>query len=672
MSAQPDAALAGTLHTIAVPARMRAAMLRRSLREHPGPTVAGLAGLLAAGWLIRYALRGDQHTLALLVGAWVLGWIVLPLLLGGGRGRVRPAHLRLEPIGGVPAATGLLAASAIGIGPAVSLVALAALPVHAARHGSVAVLVAAVGAVLLWLLGLIGSAIALEIVGHAGGPAGALLTGVFTGTAMGVAGSLWAVFPWVSVLLVGAPDEVVRAMGYVPSAWPVSAASGPTGQGVRLMATLVGIVALCAAAYLMLVRRVITTGVPFRPRGTTALPLVRRGGGEPTARRESTAASPVGDGRAQRGSTAASPAKDGRARRGSTAASPAGDGRARRGWRAWVPAATRAVAGRELRAWMRHPLRLQYLAFAVVYGALLAGLPLLSDVDLLLPWAGPFAVLGAAAMSAGLVGLDGTALWLPLTTPGGERAEVRGRTLAWLVLVTPIGVLLAVVGVILAPDVDPLAALSTLPALLGAGASVPVWVSLLRVRPVADPRHPTSADNPTDIVSVLVATGSGLVAAAPVLALVIWGPPEVTPLLPLVGLLSGAAAWRGGIWLADERLTRRGTDVLAAAGQRSRPPETVLPLTWDAEWYRENKATAWALGLLTVGWIPVIPQGVMPLAFGIDSGWIVAGHLSGSAHTAVGLAMVGLGVAMLLAGLVLWDRRPQPAGPPQPAPGQHT
>ncbi|WP_430502528.1 hypothetical protein ACQRWP_13285 [Micromonospora trifolii] len=618
MSAEPIAPgrLGGTLGAIAVPARMRATMLRRSLREHPGPTVAGLVGLLAAAWLIRYALRGDPHTLGLLAGAWVLGWIVLPLLLGGGRGRVRPAHLRLEPIGGVPAAIGLLAASAIGIGPAVSLVALAALPVHAARHGTVAVLVTAGGAVLLWLLGLIGSAIALEVVGHAGGPAGALLTGIFTGTAMGVAGSLWAVFPWVSVLLVAAPQEVVRAMAYVPSAWPVAAATGPTGQGVRRITALVGIVALCAAAYIMLVRRVIAAGAPFRPRRTAA-------------------------------------------------ASPAG---AEREWLGWVPAATRAVVGRELRAWTRHPLRLQYLAFAVVYGALLAGLPLLSDVDLLLPWAGPLAVLGAAAMSAGLVGLDGTALWLPLTTPNGERAEVRGRALAWLVLVTPIGVLLTVAGIIVAPDVDPLAALCTLPALLGAGAAVPVWVSLLRVRPVADPRHPTAADNPTDIVSVLVATAAGLLAAAPVLALVVWGPPPAAPLLPLVGLLGGAAAWWGGVWLADERLARRGTAVLAAAGQRSRPPETALPLTWDVQWYRENKSTAWALGLLTVGWIPVIPQGLMPLAFGIDSGWIVAGHLDGGARTSVGLAMVGLGVAMLLTGLVLWDRRPQPGGPPQTAP----
>ncbi|MEE6257157.1 hypothetical protein [Plantactinospora sonchi] len=637
MSAHPSAPgpLGGTLGKIAVPARMRTAMLRRSLREHPGPTVAGLTGLLAAAWLIRYALRGDQHTLALLVGAWVLGWIVLPLLLGGGHGRVRPAHLRLEPIGGVPAAIGLLAASAIGIGPAVSLVALAALPVHAARHGPVALLVAASGAVLLWLLGLIGSAIALEVVGHAGGPAGALLTGVFTGTAMGVAGSLWAVFPWVTVLLVGAPDEVVRAMAYVPSAWPLSAVTGPAGRGVWTMAALAGVVLLCAVAYILLVRRMITAGVPFRPRRTAAVPFPRRADSGPAATR---------------------------------GASPAEVGRTRPGWLGWVPAATRAVAGRELRAWLRHPLRLQYLAFAVVYGALLAGAPLLSDVELLLPWAGPLAVLGAAAMSAGLVGLDGTALWLPLTTPDGERAEVRGRVLAWLVLVTPIGVLLTVAGVALAPDVDALVAVATLPALLGAGASVPVWVSLLRVRPAADPRHPTSADNPTDIVSVLVATGGGLLAAAPVLALAVWGPPGMAPLTPLVGLLCGAAVCWGGVWLADERLARRGTEVLAAAGQRSRPPETVIPLKWDAEWYRENKATAWALVLLTVGWIPVIPQGVMVLAFGIDGGWIVAGHLEGGVRTATALGMVALGGAMLLTGLVLWGRRPQPGDSPRARP----
>ena len=88
---------------VLTPARMRASMFRRSLREHPGPAVAGLCGLLAAGWLIRYGWYGDQHTLSIMAGTWVLGWIVLPLMLGGGRGRVRPSHLRLEPVGTLPA-----------------------------------------------------------------------------------------------------------------------------------------------------------------------------------------------------------------------------------------------------------------------------------------------------------------------------------------------------------------------------------------------------------------------------------------------------------------------------------------------------------------------------------------------------------------------------------------
>ncbi|MEV4283795.1 hypothetical protein, partial [Actinoplanes xinjiangensis] len=115
------------MSVVGTPARMRASMFRRSLREHPGPVVAAIVGLLTAAWLIRYGVYGDRHTLSILAGTWVLGWIVLPLMLGGGRGRVRPSHLRLEPVGSVAAAAGLLLASAVGIGPLVSLVALTAL-----------------------------------------------------------------------------------------------------------------------------------------------------------------------------------------------------------------------------------------------------------------------------------------------------------------------------------------------------------------------------------------------------------------------------------------------------------------------------------------------------------------------------------------------------------------
>ncbi len=570
--------------TVATVARMRAAMFRRALRANPGPAVAALIGLLAAGWLIVYAVRpaAQPGTLAVLTGSWVLGWILLPLLLGGVRGRVRPGHLRLEPVTAPAAAVALLTAAAIGIGPAVSLVALAALPAHAARHGVATALLTAVGALLLWLLGLFGSTVALEAAGRSGGPAAALLTGVLTGTAMGVLGSAWAVAPWASLLLVFGPpaglDRVLRAA---------------YGSPVTLV-VLASLVAAAFAGYLALVRRVLA------------------GAARPASGRAT-----IRPGRFPRGPIA-------------------------------------GVAGREWRSWLRHPLRLQYLAFALVYGVLLAALPLLADVSLLAPWAGVLVALWAAAMAAGLVGLDGTALWLPMTAPGGERAEVLGRSLAWLAFAAPAGVLLTVAGVLLAPGVSPLAAVAVLPAALGAGAAVPVWVSLLRVRPVDDPRRPTAADNPTDIVSVLLVMVAVLVAAAPAFALVVWGPRWLG--VP-AGLACGLAAWWGAIWAGVERLRRRGTEVLAAAGQTTREPATRIPLTWDAAWVRSHRTTVWALALLTVGWLPVVPQGLLVLVFDISGGWIVASHLTGTARTATALGMVALGGAMLLTGLILWDRR---------------
>ncbi|GAA4602305.1 ABC-2 type transport system permease protein [Actinoplanes octamycinicus] len=614
MTATIDAAPASTPPAAAVATlvRMRATMLRRALRENPAPLVAAVAGLLAAAWLIRYAVRGNPHTLGILAGAWVLGWIVLPLLLGGTRGRLRPTQLRLEPITPGPMTAGLLAASAVGIGPAVSLLALAALPVHAAvQHGFRAAVLAAVGALLLWLVGLTGSAVAVEAVGRAAGPVGAILTGTFTGAVMGVTGSVWAVAPWIGTLLVtGPPPSVVEVLARVPSDWPLAAAAAAPGAAAGLLAGLAGLVGALLAGYGVQVRRVVSAGTPFRR---------RRGAG--------------------RGSEGTP---------GRTTARP----------RHPVPGPLRAVAVRELISWVRHPLRLQYLTFAVVYGSLLALLPLLAHVDLLAPWAGPLAVLWASAMAASLVGLDGTALWIPLLTPSGEAAETRGRALAWLLLALPVGLLLTVAGILVAPGVDPLPAIAVLPALLGAGATTPVWVALLRVRPVRDARHPTAADNPTDIVSVLLALAGPLVAAAPAFALAVWGPDGLRWLAPVAGLLTGFAVGRGALWLADDRLAQRGTEVLAAAGDRSAPPPPAVPLTWDPGWYRENRATAWALVLLTVGWLPVLPQGLLVLVLDVHGGWIVASHLTGGVRTGVALGMVALGAGMLLTGLVLWGRRP--------------
>ncbi|WIM98939.1 hypothetical protein ACTOB_002561 [Actinoplanes oblitus] len=687
MTATVEVRPAGPPAAVATLVRMRATMLRRALRENPAPLVAAVAGLLAAAWLIRYAVRGDPHTLTVFGGAWVLGWIVLPLLLGGTRGRLRPTQLRLEPITAGPMTAGLLAAAAVGIGPAVSLVALSSLPVHAAvRHGAGPAAIAAAGALLLWLIGLAGSAVAVEAVGRAAGPVGAVLTGTFTGVVMGVSGSVWAVAPWIGRLLeTGPPPGAVAVLERLPSDWPLAAATASPGVAAGRLIGLAVLAGALVGGYAVQVRRVLAAGTPFRRRGGGGSAVVHSGGvstegaadggntghtvlrGRPQGGRvtpDAVTAGPitpdavtpdaVTTGPATPDAVTAGPVTPGPQKRRLTPARPT----RRTASNSTIPGPLRAVTVRELISWVRHPLRLQYLTFAVVYGLLLALLPLAAHVTLLAPWAGALAVLWASAMAASLVGLDGTALWIPLLAPGGETAETRGRALAWLVLALPIGGLLTVAGLLIAPDVDPLPVLAVLPALLAAGASTPVWVGVLRVKPVLDARHPTAADNPTDIVSVLLALAGPLVAAAPAFALVVWGPDGLRWLGPVVGLVAGVAVGRGALWLADDRLARRGTEVLAAAGDRSAPPAPAVPLTWDPQWYRENRATAWALLLLTAGWLPVLPQGLLVLVLDAHGGWIVASHLAGGARTGVALGMVALGAGMLLAGLVLWGRRP--------------
>jgi ABC-2 type transport system permease protein len=281
------------MSSVAVVARMRGAMFRRAVRDSAGPAIAAVLGLAGAGWMLWYAWfgAGRAGTVSLLVGLWVLSWITLPLLLGGVRGRVRPAHLRLEAMPVPVMSLSLLVASALGVGPAVSAVALLAIPAHAFSEGSAAVLVALAGAVLMWLLGLVGSAVALELVGRAGGPGGSVLTGILTGTVVGGLGSAWAVAPWIGRLLAdGPPASLDVVLRWLPP------------DSLPGLLVLLAVVAALAVAHIALVRRTLAGAVRS---GRSRTLRVRIGRG-----------------------------------------------------------AVGAVATRELITWVRHPLRLQYLAWS--------------------------------------------------------------------------------------------------------------------------------------------------------------------------------------------------------------------------------------------------------------------------------------------------------------------
>jgi ABC-2 type transport system permease protein len=85
-------------------------------------------------------------------------------------------------------------------------------------------------------------------------------------------------------------------------------------------------------------------------------------------------------------------------------------------------------------------------------------------------------------------GEDGTAFWLTRMVPGVERADVRGRQVAWLLVVGPAMVVLTVAPIAVTgqgwawPFV-----LASLAAVLGATPGLMAWVSVARPVPEKDP-----------------------------------------------------------------------------------------------------------------------------------------------------------------------------------------
>lgn len=241
----------------------------------------------------------------------------------------------------------------------------------------------------------------------------------------------------------------------------------------------------------------------------------------------------------------------------------------------WRPAtALGAVVGKEVRTWSRDLVRIHFLAFCLVYAVTYALLPLLIDVTDYLPLTGVFAVALAVGSSAHLHSSDGTALWQTLMLPGSVRADIRGRQLAWLLVVTPPAVLLTVAGVAWHGEAR-LAAWATglLPVVLGAGAGLLVLMSVRMPIRMADPhRRGSNPGSDGGGISGLVwlALLGLVVLTSPVLTLLVLG--TVRDSAPLLWLATPAGAVLGGLlaWglgrLAAGHLSRRGPELLAKLG----------------------------------------------------------------------------------------------------------
>jgi hypothetical protein len=297
---------------------------------------------------------------------------------------------------------------------------------------------------------------------------------------------------------------------------------------------------------------------------------------------------------------------------------------------------TMAAIVKELRSWQRDPVRLQGVVVAPAFALMTCLLPLAFDSTSFLAFAGALTALMGAVTTTNLYGQDGTALWLTLLTPGSERADVRGRQLAWLAVFGPMTALLTVAGGIASgePDLWPWA-LAASAALLGGGAGLLPLVSVDQLVPGPDPRE--HRDSPLEhgdltgvaFVTMLLALGTAL----PALGTVILGVTlDIEALLWLgvaVGVSTGVAAYVLLGRSAARRLAERGPELLylMRVGREHSGHKADAGVI-DAMPPSRRRLVVWSV---TVGCIALFPQALVPTLMkasgNVAQVWFLALHM---------------------------------------------
>jgi ABC-2 type transport system permease protein len=211
---------------------------------------------------------------------------------------------------------------------------------------------------------------------------------------------------------------------------------------------------------------------------------------------------------------------------------------------------------------------------------------------------------------------------LTLTTPGSPRHDVRGRQLAWLLLVGPAALLLTLLLTALSRQTWALPwALALVAAGLGAGAGLVVLNSVFRLIPMTDPhlRGDDLLEHGFDPGQFLLLLLLAALLVAPALAVVFLGNAQNLDWLRWAGIPVGLGTgfiyswWFGR--LAYRQLEARGPDLLhlMRSGEIYKPavrnklerPGVELP----------RGKTALISLLVLAGCILLFPQGIVPLIF---------------------------------------------------------
>ncbi|GLX01885.1 hypothetical protein [Microtetraspora sp. NBRC 16547] len=569
--------------------RMRLGLMRHSLRgDNASNLYTGVSlGLILAFGTIAVAVLWPAY-LPLTLAAWLSGWIFGPIFIGGGSEALRPEYFSMLPATSGRIAAALLAGAFAGPAPVVNLIALLSLPVYGWRFGPAGVLVGLTAAVTTLVTMVMISRVIVALIGlFVRSRATAAAVGIVTGAAIALCSNGWA-----PVAALGGTDTPAWSQVLVrvlPSGWGVAAieAAWPLALAI-LIANAVVIALLLAAWAALLARRVVSAA---------------RGGVPP--------------------------------RRGTPRPFPSVSG-------------VRIAAAKELRAWWRDLVRVQLLATAFSYAIVTPLLLVTISAWIMVPFTGLIAIVMAAASSANLYGADGTALWLTLMTPGAERADVRGRQLAWLLIVGPAAVFLSLAGTLASGQTWAWPwVLGLLPALLGGGAGVIVLLAVTSLVPGTDP-HKRGGNPLSTGADETAETGLAwlVLVAVPATALPAAGAMLLNPWAGIAtGVLTGAlSAWGLGR-IAYRRLETHGIDLLNLM-KYGPAPETTKPTTADLPIQHRIGVTV----SYSIAWLPLFPQGLAPMfmkIFGVeDRGWFLALHLPPIWQWPTIIFMIALGLLM--------------------------
>jgi len=379
---------------------MRGAIMARSTTRK-----GAIGGLLLAVFVLAIAIStlltgvkqyrypgAGANVVATLSFGWLLGWVTGPLLTGDDAS-LRMDYFKLLPIPTGKLARAMLGAAFANVALIFALIAFAALIALGAQSGAAGALIGVMAEILDLVLAVVASTVAIAVFGSSvssrrGRDFGTMVIALVI-TLLSVASSL---VPIVAARLTDGHSRVLTdVVTMLPSGWGAVAVDAAGRSDWTLVAVSLGGLVLLIAALVLIWPPLLARRLTMAPHGRSH--AVHSHGHAPVL-----PATPVG-----------------------------------------------AVLGRELRLYSRSVLRSMLLMISFLVGVVVAVLVAATGKDNGLPFAGLLFIVIAAACFTNCYGDDGTSLWLTLVVPGAVRADVRGRVLAWLIVVGPVGMLITLV-----------------------------------------------------------------------------------------------------------------------------------------------------------------------------------------------------------------------------------